>query len=549
MGFEVWRTGNGTDWEQVASNGIDNPRNEEACSMGLFGGRLFVGSSNWDSGGRLYAYDGSGWRRVSQGFEEYDDDRVASIAVSNSRLFVGMENGSCRVWSSPNGEPYSWEQANSTGFGEPWNRGVPSMASRAEGLGTRLYAGVSGGFYGASVQATDAAIESTAPLAAIQGSTLDVTIEGSNTHFQDGVSQAVFSGEGINVNSTTVIDETRAVANIEISETAPATPRSVNVITGPEEPDPLSPGFLVLLPGIPSIQSADPPRGAQGTTLDVEITGRNTHFIQGRSAATFSGEGITVLETNVTDITHATARIRIDDDAATGARNVNVLTAGMELPVPLNGGFTVTYGHAHQWYLAEGSTGPGFETWVLVQNPNDADADVNITYMTDTGPVQGPATFVPANSRMTVNVGDTVPGRYEVSTYVTASRRIVVERSMYGPDRVWGHDSIGACAPAKSWYLAEGSTGPDFETWVMVQNPNNTPANVHLTYMTDNGPVKGPAVNIPALSRETFEVAAAVPNTWEVSTKVEANKPVVAERAMYGSGRTWGHDSIGVTGP
>jgi hypothetical protein len=36
-----------------------------------------------------------------------------------------------------------------------------------------------------------------------------------------------------------------------------------------------------------------------------------------------------------------------------------------------------------------------------------------------------------------------------------------------------------------------------------------------------------------------------VGQVWEVSTKVTSDKPVIAERAMYGNGRIWGTDSIG----
>ncbi|MBN2027149.1 MAG: hypothetical protein JW854_10375 [Actinobacteria bacterium] len=33
--------------------------------------------------------------------------------------------------------------------------------------------------------------------------------------------------------------------------------------------------------------------------------------------------------------------------------------------------------------------------------------------------------------------------------------------------------------------------------------------------------------------------------SWNVSTEVKSNQAVVAERAMYGNNRSWGHDSIG----
>jgi len=201
------------------------------------------------------------------------------------------------------------------------------------------------------------------------------------------------------------------------------------------------------------------------------------------------------------------------------------------------------------WYLAEGSTGPGFETWVLVQNPGDRPARVQLTYMTASGKVDGPALTLAPFTRKTFNVADTVPGQFEVSTKVTADRPVVAERAMYGNGRQWGTDSIGISYPDRTWYLAEGSTGAGFETWVLVQNPNDEAANVALTYMTPSGQVAGPVMVLPPNTRKTFNVADTVPGQFEVSTKVTADRPVVAERAMYGNGRQWGTDSIGVDEP
>ena len=100
--------------------------------------------------------------------------------------------------------------------------------------------------------------------------------------------------------------------------------------------------------------------------------------------------------------------------------------------------------------------------------------------------------------------------------------------------QTWAHDSIGTSEPAKDWYLAEGCTGSGFETWILVQNPNNSPAKVALTYMTPSGPITGPTESLPPNSRKTYEVGKTADNVWEVSTKVTSDKPVVAERAMYG---------------
>ena len=99
------------------------------------------------------------------------------------------------------------------------------------------------------------------------------------------------------------------------------------------------------------------------------------------------------------------------------------------------------------------------ETWVLVQNPGDMDAHVNLEFQTGQGRVPGPQDeTIPANSRRTYYVNAFVTN-FDVSTKVTATQgTIVCERAMYGPGRVWGHDSIGVTMPAATWYLAEGAT-------------------------------------------------------------------------------------------
>jgi len=198
------------------------------------------------------------------------------------------------------------------------------------------------------------------------------------------------------------------------------------------------------------------------------------------------------------------------------------------------------------WYLAEGSTNGAFETWVLVQNPNSSAADVSLTYMTASGPIPGPSVVIPADSRKTFNVADAVPGEWSVSTMVTSNVPVVAERSMYWGNRKGGHDSVGVSAGSQTWYLAEGCTKGGFETWVLVQNPNPAPAKVTLSYMTASGKAGGPTVTIPANSRQTFNVADAVPGQWSVSTMVSADRPVVAERSVYWGNRKGGHDSVGV---
>lgn len=551
QGSEVWRYNAGAGWTPFAGSqsGFGNPHNQDALSMAMFNGRLYVGTTNWQDGCAVARNDlspGASWEQViDDGFGNTDNDSASSMAVLEGRLCVGTGDGPCQVWSSWSGNPDDWYQINDDSFGNQGDSAIYAMAARNEGLGQTLYAGVLNYSAGASVEATEPSIDGCDPGNGVQGQTLDVTIYGSNTHFQPGVSRAEFSGDGITVNSTTVVYQTEAHASITISDTAPIGPRDVNVVTPGENPLAYAGGFFVTLPGIPQIASASPAAGMQTRTLDVDIVGQNTHFVDGQSVATFSGGGITVNSTTVTDVHHATANITISGGAPAGPGNVNVVT-GVETPIPLANGFTVEYAPAHAWYLAEGCTSGGIRTWVLVQNPNDAPADVTLTYMTANGAVNGPTATLAANSRASFDVGATVADQDQVSTMVTANQAVIAERSVYGPEKAWATDSIGVTNPSTVCYLPEGSAGNGFETWILVQNPNNQAAQVSLTYMTPAGKVDGPSVSLAANSRMSFKANNTVPGEYEVSTMVTADIPVVSERAMYGNGRTWAHDSIGV---
>jgi hypothetical protein len=134
---------------------------------------------------------------------------------------------------------------------------------------------------------------------------------------------------------------------------------------------------------------------------------------------------------------------------------------------------------------------------------------------------------------------------YDVSTEVTCSGEgVVCERAEYGNNRYWGHDSIGATAPAATWYLAEGCTANGFETWVLLQNPGASTASADLVFETGSGIVQGPRIDIPPLQRRSVKVADFV-RTSDVSTCVTSDAPIVAERAMYWGNRLEGSDSIG----
>src|SRR4030042_538484 len=142
------------------------------------------------------------------------------------------------------------------------------------------------------------------------------------------------------------------------------------------------------------------------------------------------------------------------------------------------------------WYLAEGSTDGGMETYVLVQNPNPNDVKVDLKPQTDSGeqaPPELQGVTIPASSRQTFKVNNFAT-TYNVSTKVVPTGgEVICERAMYGGNRTWAHDSIGTTTPAPAWYLAEGSTDGGMETYVLVHDPKPTRVPVNITFQTAAG--------------------------------------------------------------
>ncbi len=192
---------------------------------------------------------------------------------------------------------------------------------------------------------------------------------------------------------------------------------------------------------------------------------------------------------------------------------------------------------AEQWYFAEGCTAGGFDEYILVLNPEAADAVVALDYLKPDGSVATREIRVKANSRHTVAVDD-APGMEstDISVRLRSDLPVVAERSMYfgyhGVDG--GHVSTGSTEPSAQWYFAEGYTAGSFDEYILILNPETTDAYVTLDYLKPDGSVTSQYIVVGANSRATVAVdeAPGMDGT-DVSVYIRADRPVMAERAMY----------------
>ncbi|WP_458012396.1 L,D-transpeptidase family protein, partial [Candidatus Solincola sp.] len=103
-------------------------------------------------------------------------------------------------------------------------------------------------------------------------------------------------------------------------------------------------------------------------------------------------------------------------------------------PPPVRGGHVAASvdSPSQEWYFAEGFTGAGFDEYILILNPGEEAARVELDFMLPDGRVEGREYLASPHSRLTVGV-DSIPGleNTEVSARVTSDRPVVAERAMY----------------------------------------------------------------------------------------------------------------------
>src|SRR5204862_3937006 len=102
--------------------------------------------------------------------------------------------------------------------------------------------------------------------------------------------------------------------------------------------------------------------------------------------------------------------------------------------------------------------------------------------------------------------------------------------------------------PARTWYLAEGSTVSPFDTWILLLNPNSVPTLATLRFLREDGTVTEHVELVPPMGRRSVYVNALF-TTSGFATQVTADQPIVVERAMYFDNGQGGHDTLATSTP
>ncbi|OFW56833.1 MAG: hypothetical protein A2Y75_06620 [Candidatus Solincola sediminis] len=207
------------------------------------------------------------------------------------------------------------------------------------------------------------------------------------------------------------------------------------------------------------------------------------------------------------------------------------------------------------WYFAEGYTGQGFQEFLCVFNPQEAASRLKVNLLYNHGSSQSSELDLPPTSRTTLDINALAGGDSEVSLYLEASLPVVAERPMYFTYRgQWKGCTItgGSTSLEQNWYFAEGCTRDGFEEWLLLANPGDEDTAASVFLVLEDGSVTPVIMNLPAHTRQTLLVNQAVGQGRDVGTRVEAAKPICAERVMYFKYHgMWagGHASSGLSQP
>ena len=219
--------------------------------------------------------------------------------------------------------------------------------------------------------------------------------------------------------------------------------------------------------------------------------------------------------------------------------------------------------------FAEGATAGPFETWLLLANPHDSEAAASIYT-----PLQADSVYVntemagrvfydhfsrgvedsfkfvmiPPRSRISVRLDDLVDG-YQVPVIVSSiglqpwlkPKGIAVERVTYTTGPPSGYTAAASEGSKKAvwkWLAVEGATAGGFDTWVSVFHApieafDRRGATASLIFLTEDGPVEGPRIDLGVMERWTIRVSDYV-RSYHVSIVVVSGPgPVLVERSVY----------------
>ena len=140
-GGEIWRTNDGTTWQQVNLDGFGAPDTWAISSLAAFDNYLYASVRNTLQVWRCQRCNGTDWQPVVQdGFGTPDTNKASALEVVGDALYlvVGNYSTGMEVWRTQDG--FEWSQIGFAGFGDSNNR-APYWDNSVLAFDDRLWIG------------------------------------------------------------------------------------------------------------------------------------------------------------------------------------------------------------------------------------------------------------------------------------------------------------------------------------------------------------------------------------------------------------------------
>ena len=133
---QMWRSSNGTTWDQITGNGL-GVSTGAIGTFAVYGNKLYAGTcaNNGATSGAQILRSSTGdsltWTTVvTGGLTTTDNTCITSLKEFNGALYAAVENAAtgAQIWRSTTGNSGSWTQVNTSGFGSASNDFIGGFA-------------------------------------------------------------------------------------------------------------------------------------------------------------------------------------------------------------------------------------------------------------------------------------------------------------------------------------------------------------------------------------------------------------------------------------
>jgi hypothetical protein len=188
------------------------------------------------------------------------------------------------------------------------------------------------------------------------------------------------------------------------------------------------------------------------------------------------------------------------------------------------------------WSFAEGSTRTPYLTSFLLFNPGPEAVEATLQFAIAEGTVKEHKFWLAPQSRTEFEPKNVLPSGVDFATTITTNRPIIVERSYYSTgDGLYGALGFADTRQGRGstdWYFADGNTTGKIETFFLLYNLTDDPAQVRASYFGDKGPSGDQGLSVPGRGRISVRANDLLPERT-FAARFSSDKDLVVERTFY----------------